>query len=287
MSDRKNLCVLVADVIGGERLVSPLGATEAAHAVERCMNRIDRTVGGNSGNIIARTPDSIVATFERCDSGIVASCEMLDRILSLPPLGGTQLRVRIGIHYGLVESGTDGDGVEGARRLLQTCKPGQALASGTAVMLLTPSARHFAGAEAFQSDAQRGLDWPAFAIGHRVGQVTSLPPTARISQRLRLRHQQEVMFVEEHRPIVLIGRELGNDVVIIDPRASRQHARIERRREGFVLIDQSTNGCYVSLDGDDERCIKAEELPLTGSGRLGCGFSSGEIERDLVFFDIV
>lgn len=287
MSDRKNLCVLVTDVIGGERLLAPLGATEAAHAVERCINRIDRAIDSNGGNVILRQSGFIVATFERSDSAIIASCEMLDRVLSLPPLSGTQLKVRIGIHYGLVESGAEGDGVVGAQRLLQTCKPGQALASSTAVMLLTPSARHYAGAEALTSDAQGTLDWPVFAIGHRVGQVTSLPPTARISQRLRLRHQQDVMFVEEHRPIVLVGRELGNDVVIIDPRASRQHARIERRREGFVLIDQSTNGCFVSINGDDERCIKAEELTLSGSGRLGCGFSSREIERDLVFFDIV
>lgn len=287
MSDRKNLCVLMADVVGSERLVARLGENEAAHAVERCINRIDRALDANGGIVIVRAANSVAATFERCDSGIIAACEMLDRVLSLPPLSGTQLRVRIGIHYGLVESGGAGEGVDGARRLLQTCRPGQALASGTAVMLLTPSARHFAGAEAFQSDAQHGLEWPAFAIGHRVGQVTSLPPTARVAQRLRLRHQQEVMFVEEHRPIVLVGRELGNDVVIIDPRASRQHARIERRREGFVLIDQSTNGCYVSIDGDVERCVKADEIPLTGSGRLGCGFSSNEIERDLVFFDIV
>lgn len=289
MSERRNLCVLVADVIGSEWLVGPLGPTEAAHAVERCINRIDRAIAGNSGTTIEQGPGSIVATFERCDSGVVAACEMLDRVLSLPPLGGIRLRVRIAIHYGMVEPGAErkSEAGAGAQRLLQTCKPGQALASATAVMLLTPSARHFAGAEAFQSDAQQGLEWPVFTIGHRAGHVTSLPPAARIAQRLRLRHQQDVMFVEEHRPIVLLGRELGNDIAIIDPRASRHHARIERRRMGFVLIDQSTNGCYVSLEGDDERCIKTAEMILTGSGRIGCGFSSKEIERDLIFFDIV
>lgn len=287
MSDRKNLCVLVAEVVGGERLIDRLGATETTHALERCLNRIDRAIDGNGGVVLTRAPESILVTFERCDSGIIAACEMLDRVLSLPPLSGAPLRVRIGIHYGIVEGNADGEGVVGARRLVQTARPGQALASNTAVMLLTPSARHFAGAEAFQPDVQNGLEWPVFAIGHRVGLVTSLPPTARISQRLRLRHQQDVLFVEEHRPIVLVGRELGNDVVIIDPRASRQHARIERRREGFVLVDQSTNGCFVSINGNEERCIKTEELTLSGSGRIGCGFSSAEIERDLVFFDVV
>ncbi|MBR0566466.1 FHA domain-containing protein [Azoarcus sp. L1K30] len=287
MSDRKNLCVLVAEVIGGDRLVARLGKDEATHAVDRCLNRIDRAIGGNGGETLERNGSRITASFERCDAGVVAACEMLERVLNLPPVSGSQLKIRIGLHYGLTQTDEDGEGIEGARRLVETCQPGQALASNTAVMLLSPATRHFAAAEAFQSEAQRSLEWPVFAIGHRVGMVTSVPPNARISQRLRLRHQEDVVFVEENRPIVLIGRELGNDVVIIDARASRQHARIERRREGFVLIDQSSNGCHVSINGDPERCIKDDELVLSGSGRIGCGFSSNEIERDLVFFDLV
>lgn len=287
MSDRKNLCVLIAEVVGGDRLTARLGKDEAAHAVDRCINRIDRAVGGNGGTVLTKLPNGIVATFDRCDAGIIAACEMLERILNLPPVSGTQLKVRIGIHYGLIQGNEGGEGLDGARRLTDTCQPGQALASSTCVMLLTPAARHFAGAEAFSSEMQAELEWPVFAIGHRVGVITSLPPNSRVSQRLRLRHQEEVVFVEEHRPIVLLGRELGNDIVIIDARASRQHARIERRREGFVLIDQSSNGCHVSVDGEPERCIKGAEFSLTGAGRIGCGFSSNEIERDLVFFDII
>jgi predicted component of type VI protein secretion system len=117
--------------------------------------------------------------------------------------------------------------------------------------------------------------------------VTSIPPTSHLSQRLRLRHQEDNLFVEEQRPVLLLGRELGNDIVIMDARASRQHARIERRREGFTLIDQSTNGTFVSVDGNEECRIHRDKLVLRGPGRIGCGFSAGEVERDLVFFDIV
>jgi predicted component of type VI protein secretion system len=75
--------------------------------------------------------------------------------------------------------------------------------------------------------------------------------------------------------------------VIIDPRASRQHARIERRPEGFVLIDQSTNGTFVAEEGAAERCIKHGEAVLTGPGRIACGFSANEVERDRGFVEIV
>ena len=80
--------------------------------------------------------------------------------------------------------------------------------------------------------------------------------------------------------------EPGNNIIIIDPRASRQHVRIERQREGFILIDESTNGCFVSIEGQEEQCLKGTALPLTGSGCFGCGFSSREFENDLVFFEL-
>lgn len=94
-------------------------------------------------------------------------------------------------------------------------------------------------------------------------------------------------MLEEARPIILLGREQGNDIVIIDPRASRQHARIERRREGFVLVDQSTNGTFVADGEGQERCIKREDIVLGGQGRIGCGFSANDVERDLVFYEVV
>lgn len=103
---------------------------------------------------------------------------------------------------------------------------------------------------------------------------------------MRLKHQQNTLVLDGSRPVVLLGRELGNDIVIIDPRASRQHARIERRRKGFVLIDESTNGCFVAIDGQEEQCVKGGEMPLNGSGRFGCGFSPDNIEDDLVFFEL-
>ncbi|CAL93101.1 FHA domain-containing protein [Azoarcus olearius] len=288
MSDRRNLCLLVAEVLGHDRLVGRLGATEAGHAVERCLNRIDRAIEGNGGTIVARADGHVDVVFERCDAAVLASCEMLERVLSLPPVSGTRLTMRIGLHYGAAEGDSaSGEGFDVARRLASLSRPGQALASGAAVMLLSASTRHFAGTEAIHDADLDKLEWPVYAIGQRVGLVTSVPPSARVSQRLRLRHQQEILFVEEQRPVLLLGRELGNDVVIIDARASRQHARIERRREGFILIDQSTNGSFVSIDGVGERCVKDDEIVLSGPGRIGCGFSANEIERDLVFFDIV
>ncbi|MCV2217219.1 FHA domain-containing protein [Thauera sp. Sel9] len=288
MPDRKNLCVLAANALADDSFVARLGSTEASHAAERCLNRIERAIAAHGGRMLQQQGRSIVAAFERCDTGVLAASDMLERIRNLPSMNGLRQPVRIGLHYGIVDpSQGSGEGIDIARRIAAHAESEQALASSTAVLLLTPAARHTASAHPLQAPALQALDWPIYAIGQRMGTVTSIPPTARLSQRLRLRHQQDVVFVEEQRPVLLLGRELGNDIVIMDPRASRQHARIERQREGFTLIDESTNGTFVSVEGGEERRIRHDKLVLRGPGRIGCGFSADEIERDLVFFDIV
>jgi hypothetical protein len=289
MIPRRNLCVLTTEVIGGALLAQRLGEGEARRAVDRCMNRIGRVVESNAGLLLKVTGDSLCAGFERCDAGVQAACEMLERVASLPPISGVRLPIHIGVHYGPVEESAQpgGEAVELSSRLMGVAQPGEALASGPTVMLLSAATRQFAGAGQERPAGSSGLDWPIFNLGSRAGITTSLPPAARLSQRLQVRHQQDFHVVEDHRPILLLGRELGNDVVVIDPRASRQHARIERRREGFVLVDQSTNGSFVIQEGQPEQCVKHGEIPLAGQGRIGCGFSANEVERDLVFFEIV
>jgi adenylate cyclase len=288
MTERKNLCIFVAHLQPDERLVTRIGSAEAKHAAERCGHRIERAVAAHGGNLLRSSPDLLLASFERCDMGALAACDALNRVRALPPISSLRQPAHIGLHYGTVDVDTGlGEGVNMARRLAELSDAEQALASSAVVMLLTASARHLASANALKSTRLDTLGVDAFALGDRVGMVTSIPPNARLSQRLRLRHQEEILFVEEQRPVLLFGRELGNDVVIMDPRASRQHARIERQRAGFVLFDESSNGTFVSIEGEEERCLKGEQLLLRGPGRIGCGFSATEIERDLVFFDIV
>ena len=61
--------------------------------------------------------------------------------------------------------------------------------------------------------------------------------------------------------------------------ASRVHCKIEYRRGQFFLIDQSTNGTYVTVEGDAEIMLKREQLLLRGRGVICLGHSSTEGRR--------
>jgi predicted component of type VI protein secretion system len=59
--------------------------------------------------------------------------------------------------------------------------------------------------------------------------------------------------------------------VVPDHQASRLHARIELRRDRFVLVDQSMNGTYLQIEGETEVCLRRDEVTLKGTGLISLG----------------
>jgi adenylate cyclase len=53
--------------------------------------------------------------------------------------------------------------------------------------------------------------------------------------------------------------------------ASRQHCTIERRQDLFVLRDHSTNGTYVTIEGDAEMAVRRSEVSLRKHGWVSFG----------------
>ena len=95
-------------------------------------------------------------------------------------------------------------------------------------------------------------------------------PKLRVS-RLQLLHGTREIDLGPGATSLTIGRDAQNDVVIADRLASRQHARIERRRDKFVVVDQSSNGTFVTVEGEPEVQLRREEMMLRESGHISFG----------------
>jgi adenylate cyclase len=67
--------------------------------------------------------------------------------------------------------------------------------------------------------------------------------------RLVLTWGAHELEVTERHPLLTIGREETNGIVIKSGKVSRVHARIEFRNGHFSLIDESSNGTYVADSG--------------------------------------
>jgi Protein of unknown function (DUF3662)/FHA domain len=71
------------------------------------------------------------------------------------------------------------------------------------------------------------------------------------------------------KDVISIGRLPESDVQIADPGASRQHARILRRDDGFVLVDLgSTNGTLVNGELANERRLEDGDRITIGNAEL-------------------
>ena len=81
-----------------------------------------------------------------------------------------------------------------------------------------------------------------------------------------------------------MGRSNTCDLPINEKLASRQHVRIELRREKFFIIDQSTNGTHVLIENAEEEFLRREEMPLQGAGKISLGKSFSEGPSEVVQF---
>ena len=99
-----------------------------------------------------------------------------------------------------------------------------------------------------------------------------------------LTHGEQKLVLEQANSNVALGRDASCQIVLADRKASRVHARIERRRDKFFLIDQSTNGTFVTFAGEAEIALRREEVMLRNQGRITFGHSMTEASDETVDF---
>jgi adenylate cyclase len=296
-ADPRNLCVLFADVAGSTRLYERLGDAEALRAVERCLNRVERVITGYKGRVIKTIGDEIMAVFDSAEAGMQAACDMQQRVEDLPPISGVKLAIRVGFHFGpAIEDKNDvfGDTVNVAARMTALAKGGQIITTGEAIAELPPLLRQSSReidaiaikgkSEAMHVCEVLWLEGEDLTMKSGTSIATAAPPPP---LRVRLRHDNQEITLDAAHPSVTLGRDLACDVVIRDPRASRTHGRVELRRDKFMLVDQSTNGTFVTFQGEAEFVLKREETFLRNRGRIVFGHAWVDKKTEVVEFEIL
>lgn len=288
-SQPRNLVVMFADVAGSAELFEKLGDMEAMHAIERCLKRMKRSVDGYRGRTMQVFGDEMLALFEAPEDASNAAIDMQHRIADLPPVSGLKLTIRIGLHYGpVVEEGDNapgGSAVTTAARIAGVARRDQILCSSSFVDALPP---HLAAAtlpmpglgtvaEEDKELALAQIEWFHYQAGSTsASSLQSIfgPAQGNGGNRLCVRYSGKAFLLDDQSPMLSIGRDLANELVLDDRKASRLHARVERRPDGFYLIDSSTNGSFVAQLGRQEVMVRRHEILLEGKGRIGFGTSS-------------
>ena len=279
----KTSSVLFAGVAGNVRLQEKLGSAEALRAADRCLKRVERAIEAFGGHVVRSEHNECLALFQGADNALRAAVEMQHRVADLPPVSGIKLAVRVGFYCGPVggtESEPTGDAVAIAAQLAGFAEPGQILTADQGVARLSPemqtSARRIK-APAIKGQLSASVLYEIVLPHHGEHLPTSAGmaqiahaslDSAEPERRLRVSHAGKDIVLDEKQTAITIGRGQECDIHVGDRRASRNHARIDYKNGCFVLTDASTNGTFVTANGEPEIRVRQRDCVLHGKGIL-------------------
>lgn len=278
--------MLFADVCDSTGIYESVGDKQALALINRLFGRLAKKVRDNAGAVVKTLGDGMVCQFEQPDAAFRAACDMQAVATAMPtPSGQPRLALKIAWTYGaVVARGADvfGDTVNVCARLAALANPSQILTTRETVEALSPGLR------------LRCRELPPARLRGRVGQV-------KVSE-LMWRTEADVTQVELGEAIearaagrewrlkltyaganvlvgpgdtVKLGRDASNGVVVASTLASRVHARVFCREGNFVIVDQSSNGTYLQVDGSSREIrLRREEAVMGERGWIGLGKSA-------------
>ena len=288
----KHFAILFADVSGSTSLYEKLGDQRALGAIESVLSELRKSIAFQRGRVVKTIGDEVMAVFETADAAMQAACDMQNRVAAIAPIDKVRLAIRVGFHFGpAIEEKGDffGDAVNTAARMAGLAKGGQVISSGPTVDALSPllraSTRELDAMPVKGKQDEIRIFEVIWQDSDDLTALAARDPSAGMREpTLTLTYCEQILTLGAARPSASLGREVTNDLAIIDKMASRMHCRIEYRRRKFFLVDQSTNGTYVTVEGDAEIVLKREQLLLRGRGVISLGASSAAAGASTVAF---
>ncbi len=282
-SDTIYQTILFADIAGSTLLYDKLGDVRALSLVTSCIELMNTAVKTNKGKVVKTIGDEVMGRFDTPDAAAMAAVSLQEMIFSNAELTKYNIQLRIGLHHGSVIEEEDdifGDAVNVAARMAGQAKGGQIITSQFTLDMLKKE--RAATARLVDKTRVKGkhqvmdiyeLSWgqpeELTIIGANTGQIFCRPASPEAILTLDL-HDQHIS-VSNEQPVVTLGRDAGNRIVINDPKVSRLHARIEMRRDKFILVDQSTNGTYIQIKNSDIIMLHRDEVTLQDEGLISLG----------------
>jgi class 3 adenylate cyclase len=284
--------VLFADVAGSTKLYDTLGDTQAKQMVDECVELMSGIASRYDGRVVKTIGDEVMCLLPDADSGCLAATDMQLRISELPAVSNMKRAIRAGFHAGPVildDNDVFGDTVNVAARMAGVAKAMQIITTRATVDMLSPLLRKSSRPIASLAVKGKVDDVEVCEIiwqgeDELTTMAASSSPAAAGLAILRLQYGAMQVVLDKPNASIVLGRDASCNIAIADRMASRHHARIERRRDKYYLVDQSTNGTYVVFAGEPEIALRREEVMLRGNGRIAFGRSVSESMEGTVEF---
>ena len=292
-----NLAIMFADIAGSTKLYDTLGDQLARTKVAATIETMSEITRQNKGTVIKTIGDEVMCTFPTAEDAGTAAWEMQEKFEEEAESNtdGSPVSVRIGMHFGpaILEGGdVFGDAVNIAARMAAQAKAKQIITTQDTLDKLPPAMRASTRFVDHAPIKGKKEEIDIFEIIWQEEDVTRMATGMVINKptpeaKLTLTYNGQTIELSKLRPGLVMGRSQNCDLTINEKLASRQHVRIELRRDKFFIVDQSTNGTHVIIGDNPEEFLRREEIPLSGSGRISLGRGFSENPNEVVEFKLL
>jgi class 3 adenylate cyclase len=278
MSPAKENAVLFAELLGAAELFARAGDDAAQEAITQCVERLERAAGRDA-RVVKTMGSRLMLVAPNADAAARAAVAMH---AAAGDFAADSLALGVGFHYGAVLVENDdifGDTVNLAARLVEQAAKGQILlAAETAAALSSLYSRSMRRLYSMPLKG-RSEEVALCELVWRTDQAATVLPHATAAKpfraKLTLKYRDMHLVLLNGAETLTIGREDDCGLVLADTTASRHHCTIQRRNDHFVLVDRSTNGTYVTVEGDRELLLQHDELTLRKRGWVSFGIPRG------------
>lgn len=272
--------VLFADVCDSTAIYESVGDARALALINRLFRQLDKEVNAAGGVTVKNLGDGIICQFREADAAFSAACAMQEAAVRVDGL-----KIKIGYTFGpvvLKDRDVFGDTVNVCARLVSLANPTQVLTTQQTVEALSPGLRPRCRELYATKVRGRNTQVSVWEVLWRADpDVTKVEPSAPVAGDaaewvLKVSVGGE-SHVVDHGAVLRIGRDASNDVVVDTEHASRIHARIYSRDDHFVIVDQSSNGTFLMVDGAAREVrLRRSEAVLGDRGWIGLGRTAGK-----------
>jgi adenylate cyclase len=290
------LAVLFADIAKSTHLYEVLGNQTAQSIIGSCLELLSQITKFNNGTVIKTIGDELMCTFPTATDAVEAAKEMhqdLEELEFAEKPGFTPPNLYVGIQVGSViheDGDVFGDAVNVAARMVGLANQRQIITTQETVDALPsdyePSLNCIDKITVKGKSGEMNIYemvWEEHDVTVMMDDIADSPV---FKCRMEITHKGQAVDVDENKPSCTLGRQVHNDLVCRSNRVSRSHARVEYRRGKFVLVDQSSNGTYVMVQGKKSINVKRDETPLIGNGVIGLGQELTADSPDAILFAI-
>lgn len=278
METNRKTTVMFASFIGTSSVIEAAGDAAAQDAITRCMDRIGGAVTSCGGRVTKTTHDKVMILIATPDAAADTAVAIHTAVDQFPAVAAIKLAIGIGFHYGpVIQKETDvfGDTVNLASRLGEQAAKGQIITTQETGALFSPIYRPWMRKLGTVEIKGRSDQVEICELVWRADDSATLVAKRRTErtgvEKLKLKYRGVEVVRRREKDAIVVGRDTDCGMVVDDDQVSRHHCTIERRGDKFILADTSSNGTYVTVQGEEEVQLKREELTLRKRGWIAFG----------------